>query len=477
MKILYILLLILVFTSVVEPFFASSLVSYQPVTLPPKYYEYYPINVTSGQCLFFHVNTSALATIMLFNQNQFNIFEKNSSGTPIFFNVSDNVSYKVGPLSTDTYYIVVLNNVTNNTINVNTEYSLVPYNVYNVRSSLPAPIGIADYGVYNISNTLKGTITKYDEAIGYVTIYNISAFNSTPPEGVNRSGASLQLNSVLQINTNNGSYQFWLQNVIGFITSERTYYVEDNIWNFTSNVSYLTNSSVNGKGSVFPYKNEFYYAYGTNYYNYTFPLSMILYIKVEGISSEGVTISFGYNNGSGIQWYDNATINVANVKSTYLLIDDYNVTGSQLYYDLELVFAGQANGEYTYFKSMNASLGLQIILLNGTLITPENFYTFGSDTEESADNLITIFKENQSWVLIGNDNFYNIGNTSIPKFYLHPLSNKNISNASSSYSRSIIPSNTQQSSNATSNFSMLTYLLLFVLFILVALGIKRLRRR
>ena len=133
---------------------------------------------------------------------------------------------------------------------------------------------------------------------------------------------------------------------------------------------------------------------------------MILYIKVEGISSEGVTISFGYNNGSGIQWYDNATINVANVKSTYLLIDDYNVTGSQLYYDLELVFAGQANGEYTYFKSMNASLGLQIILLNGTLITPENFYTFGSDTGESADNLITIFKENQSWVLIGNDNFY-----------------------------------------------------------------------
>jgi len=143
---------------------------------------------------------------------------------------------------------------------------------------------------------------------------------------------------------------------------------------------------------------------------------------------------------------------------------------------LNLVFAGQANGEYTYFKSMNASLGLQIILLNGTLITPENFYTFGSDTEESADNLITIFKENQSWVLIGDDNFYNIGNTSIPKLYLHPLP-KNTSNNSSNLN-SIIPSNTQQSSNTSSSFSTLAYLLSFMLFIiLIVLGVRKLRRR
>jgi Thermopsin. len=246
---------------------------------------------------------------MLFNQEQFLVFKNDSGGIPIYFNVSDNSSFETSQLNGGTYYLVVLNNVSDTTITVNVSYALTPVSVYYDRSSLPAPIGIADYGVYNISGTLRASMVNYTEAIGYATIYSISAFNATPPEDTNRSGASLQLNAVLQVNTNNDSYQFWLQNVIDFITSTKEYSIGDNIWNLTSNTSYLTNASVSGGGAVYYYKDgNFYYGYSTSYNNYTFPFSQILYIKFYNISRQGVTISFGYNNGTGIQWYDNATI-------------------------------------------------------------------------------------------------------------------------------------------------------------------------
>jgi hypothetical protein len=350
---------------------------------------------------------------------------------------------------------VVLNNVSDTTITVNVSYALTPVSVYYDRSSLPAPIGIADYGVYNISGTLRASMVNYTEAIGYATIYSISAFNATPPEDTNRSGASLQLNAVLQVNTNNDSYQFWLQNVIDFITSTKEYSIGDNIWNVTSNTSYLTNASISGGGAVYYYKDgNFYYGYSTSYNNYTFPFSQILYIKFYNISRQGVTISFGYNNGTGIQWYDNATINVSSVRSAYLLVDGYNLTNGQFYYDLELVFGGQSNGEYTYFNSMNASLGLQIVLRNGTIVTPNSLYTFGSDTEESADNLMVLFQNNSAWVLTGNNNFYAVGNASIPKLFLYsPVINKN-----------------------TSGYNSLVFLLI-LLIALIALGIRKLRRR
>jgi thermopsin len=92
---------------------------------------------------------------MLFNQEQFLVFKNDAGCTPTYFNVSDNLSFETNPLNTGTYYLVVLNNVSDTPIIVNVSYSLTPVGVYYDRSSLPAPIGIADYGVYNISGTLR----------------------------------------------------------------------------------------------------------------------------------------------------------------------------------------------------------------------------------------------------------------------------------------------------------------------------------
>jgi hypothetical protein len=51
----------------------------------------------------------------------------------------------------------------------------------------------------------------------------------------------------------------------------------------------------------------YYYGFSTYYYNYTTPFSLILYIKLLSATEDGVIVSFGYNNGSGIIWYDNVS--------------------------------------------------------------------------------------------------------------------------------------------------------------------------
>ena len=48
--------------------------------------------------------------------------------------------------------------------------------------------------------------------------------------------------------------------------------------------------------------------------------------------------------------------------SAYMLIDGNNLTEARTFYNLEEVFGGIDDGEYTFFKSLNASLGLQVEL-------------------------------------------------------------------------------------------------------------------
>lgn len=400
------------------------------VTLNKFYYEYYNVTVYSGQSIAFNVTSNVPVTVMVFNLTQFNFFYNMQPSTPIYRSVGINVTGIVGPLIRGTYYVVAFNNVSNSTAFVRMNITEVPVDIHYERSSLPAPVGIVDYGVVNSTGRLIGEILKYNEAIGYITIYNISAYNSTFEIP---SGAGLQLNAVLQVNTLTKAYQFWLQNVVDFITINDTYYFTDNIWNFTSEFSNMSNGSVSGNGHVYFYNKELGYFYGvsTNNFTYITPFSLILYIKLLSVNNNGVTVSFGYNNGSGVIWYDNATIKVSNVKSAYMLINGYNMTSRLQYYDLELVFGGIFDGEYTFYKSMNASLGLQIILLNGTNITLSNLYTFGSDTEESADNLMTIYENGYAWVIVGNDNFYTQINPKIPNLifpkqtHLYQLALKN----------------------------------------------------
>ena len=406
----------------------------QGTALPPNYFEYIKVNIVKGQAYIFNITASNLVTIMIMDPQDFYSFRNGYSASSLYIKVSQAETFEIS--NPGSYYVVIYNNVSGEDVTVRVNYTPMPVDLYYYYHSLPAPIGIAYYGEYNGSDFVNYTILKYEEAIGYATLYSISAYNSTPAALVNPYGASLQLNAMLQVNTETNSYQFWLQNVIGFITSGDYYYIWDNVWNSTSRPSLLTNSSVTGNGAVRFYdeKNGYYYGYATGGFNYTFPFSVILYIKLQNVTPNGVIVSFGYNNGGGVVWYDNVTIHVNYVTSAYMLIDPTNMTGGIQYYDLELVFGGESNGEYTYFNSLNASLALAMELPNGSYVNPYPLYTFGSDTEESADNLQTVFVNGHAYVTLGNNNFYTQGASAVPELFFpnteNTLTSKSVENTS-----------------------------------------------
>jgi len=378
-------------------------------SLQSGYYEYFNVTTYEGQNITFTVTSSTEVNIYVMSSSQFSQFSSTGSSNYIFHALGTRVSGNVGPLSSGSYFLVVDNNVSNSTASVNLAYSVLPLIPFLAHSSPPAPIGIADYGVMNTTSGLKGYILNFDEVMGHVKINKIGAYNATPPSGINPYGASLQLNVVLQVNTPEGGYQYWLQDVLHMETNESMYYVEDNIWNFTSYPSTLSNSSVKGRGAVYNVaiflSQGNYYAYGTPLYPYHLPLSMDLLIKEEVVPN-GVVVSFGYYNGT-LYWYDNATISAPGVTSAYMMVSGFNYTGNgYTYYDAELVFGGDANGEFTYFTSMNSTLSLSYHLLNGSWTVPPELYGFGADTEEAADNLATVLVNGVPTVEIGRENFF-----------------------------------------------------------------------
>jgi len=285
------------------------------------------------------------------------------------------------------------------------------------------PVGIASYGLYN---KLNGSIKTYqistDEVVGIANISAIKAYNATPPKNVSKSGASLQLNVMMNgYNEQGKKLTYWLQDVVEFNTSDNNFYLGDNIWNFSSPSANMT--GVIGRGNLSTYDNTtlYAYAYPKYYMNYSLPLSVKLIIKTNGNK-----ISFGYQilkndfcnfypNSFTCQdeylnatpqstiFYDNVTI--PNLNNYSILVTPYYMTPSTLtnsgnYYDAELIFGGESNGEFTTFSSMNATLNLYYNK-NRTLEEFPSYYSFGSDTEESVYNLNTLIINGTGYVKIG----------------------------------------------------------------------------
>ncbi|WP_390529125.1 thermopsin [Sulfurisphaera ohwakuensis] len=420
------------------PLYLTNAQSSGAIQLQHGYYLYYNITVYDGQFIHVQLKASAPVTLMVMNEQQFNEFSQGHGSSSLYATVTQSLNEDFNPPEGGKYFVVVYNNVTSSTVNVYLKVNALPIIPLIYHSSLPAPIGLGFYGVINESGRIEGFAIPYQEAIGYATIYSILAYNATPPNGTNSWGAGLQMNAILQVNTTYGTYAYWLQNTVGFVTNQRTYQIGDNVWNYTSNESILSNTSITGEGYVTRLNNgNEYYGYVGTQGNYSLPFSVILYTKLDSITPNSVTVSFGYNLGSGIVWYDNVTIHQPGVISAVLLVNPFNTTPNGNLYDLDLDFAGQGNGEHTYFKEMNASLGLQIVLLNGTVITPLSLYTFGI-TGEEADNLKVIDVNGTVFVVTGNNTFWKqVSVEELPKLYFQQ-NTSTLSSSSSSTNNAII---------------------------------------
>lgn len=263
-------------------------------------------------------------------------------------------------------------------------------------------VGVASYGIYNISGRLYPYQVRTDEVVGVANISAISAYNPNPAANTSVSGASMQLNVVLNTYVGNKLKVFWLQDVVDFNTSSGEYYLIDNIWNNTGISSNVSKYDLVGSGNLTncgACGNQTFYAdtYPGLFFNYTLPLSMKLII-LQNQTPGGSEISFGYQilrNGSvGLQplvFYDHILI-PGSGNSTILTTPYYETpsNGGLLgnFYDSEFVFGGESSGVNTNFYAMNASVWI-FYDRNGQLVPFPSVYTFGQNTAESATNLKT----------------------------------------------------------------------------------------
>ncbi|MGC9192125.1 MAG: thermopsin family protease, partial [Conexivisphaera sp.] len=373
--------------------------------LSPHYYFPQPVTVLTGMNVTFSVRSSVPVDVYLMASSQFSEFESTGSVSSVYGAEGTVVDGNVGPLSGGTYYLVIYNDLSSQDASVTYSASTLPVDVYEYYSSLPAPVGIADYGVLNASGALRPYRIVYEGAIGTATIYSLGAYNPSPPSGISPYGASLQLNVVMAVNTTHGDYAYWLQDVLGFLTNNGTMYASSNVWNVTSSPSSLSNSTVIGSGAVYTSPAGTYYGYETGAFSYSLPLNVKLLITVSR-SSYGASASFGYSvDGGPVVWYDNVTVRSPGVTSAHLLVDGYYMTPSGHFYDSELVFGGEGNGEQTNFTRMKSTLFMEYVLPNGSRVSPPALYGFGSNTAETADDLSATLINGYPAVVIGPGNF------------------------------------------------------------------------
>jgi thermopsin len=288
--------------------------------------------------------------------------------------------------------------------------------------TVPEPSGIASFGLTNQSGVDSPYAVASTDVLGFASISSMDAYNSTAESvGANPSGATLQLNTVLVVNEAGGESQiYWCQNTPDFVTSANQVAMADNVWNFSSS-GFLSNDSVTsegGGGSVYTSQQsgstQYYYSFEGSNATYSLPLGMVLLVNATAEPGIGVYVEFGAQTTgpqTGGEWFDNVTIHDPEVQSAYFLTSGNDTTPNGYFYDTELIFGGEGNGEATSFTHMDSSLGL--FYANGTssTVTPfPSYFSFGQDTYESADNLkVTYSGGGEARVAVGTPNYDYLG--------------------------------------------------------------------
>ncbi len=372
-------------------------------TLQAKQREHYSLETFANTTVVFSAvsNVSVSTAFMTLVQ-----FENLKAGTG---GISDSVAYHNGTDTQETVRVVagsydIVVYAYSGRANITLSYAPYPNNPLSDGPLLvPEPSGIASFGLVNNSGTDTPYSTASTDVVGLASISSMDAYNSTAGiSGSNPSGMTIQLNSVLVVNEEGGGSQvYWCQNTPDFVTAASTVAMADNLWNFSSS-GFLSNETVTSEGqagTVSTYQQDgatqYYYGYfGTNS-SYFLPLGMTLYINATEEPGVGVLVQFGeHSTGAGSDksitggWFDNVTIHDPTATSAYFLTTGNATTPDGLYYDTELVFAGEENGESTSFSLMSSGLGL--FYANGTSSTLRPFpsyFSFGYDTEEAADDL------------------------------------------------------------------------------------------
>lgn len=397
-----------------------------PVNLAPGYYEYFPVDAfVNGTVVYYATTSNASITTALMTDAQLQDFSNNNGP------VSNSVAYENGTDVSQTQrvglgdYNVVLY-AFGGAANATFSMSVSPNNPLAYGPLVPPqPTGIASFGLTNESGIDAPYVIASTDVVGLASISSMDALNSSANSvGANPSGVTIQLNSMLVVDEGgNRSQAYWCQNTPDFVTAASRVALADNVWN-SSVTGFLSNDSITSQGgggyvSTFQQNGttQYYYAYEETNSTYSIPLGVVLLMNATAEPGTGVLIQFGARmtgdvlGVQGTDWFDNVTIHDPAVSGAYFATDGNYSTPIGSYYDTELVFAGEGNGEETSFTSLAASLGLYYANgTNGFMSAFPSYFSFGQDTAEAADNLrVSYLGNGEARVSRGTPNYDYLG--------------------------------------------------------------------
>jgi len=437
------------------------------IIIPPGYYQYFPITtVSSTSAVSFAVSSNTSLSTAFMTSSQLVSFNNSES------DLSDSVYLLNGTSAHDTiheplgtYYLVLFayGNTANATYGLQS-FPIDPY--YATPLNPPQPTGVASFGLYNQSGNAVPYQVETSEVVGVASVGALDAYNaSAAADSSNISGATIQLNSILVVNESGGQQQvYWTQNTPDFVTATSQVAYGDNLWNFSVSGD-ETNSTITSPdgGYVSPNtgSNGDYYSQEISNSTYAFPFVLALLMNETVVPGTGVVVGMGaqmLQNGSApatpVVWFDSITIHDATAQDAYFLVSGNQTTPNGLYYDTELIFGGENNGEPTDFTQLTASLG--IFYFNdatGVLDSFPSLYSFGGDTAEAADNLqVSYSGSGFSQVTTGTPDYQYLGTASGTLAY--PLSLSNMTLPSSSLTQTSSASTQSATSTASSQTSV-----------------------
>jgi hypothetical protein len=252
--------------------------------------------------------------------------------------------------------------------------------------SSASPIGIADAGV-SANGSYSYSSTSFLGKIG---------INQLEVSGSQGKNLSFQLNLNLKFFYQGSTFVYWVQDVASFNTTDNNIYFIDNVWNFSTPLGSMSNSTVSGNGSILSSsEGALYYDIASkslpgNFVNLTEPTEIELMSNSTMTSSGSPEVVLRYNDGYGWVTYDNVVFKFVTgaVSDSNFVVDGQVNNPEGLSYDSELIMGGPGGGSSTTDQLSNVTMSLQF--WNGHNFQEiTNAINYGLDTAETISNALS----------------------------------------------------------------------------------------
>lgn len=317
-------------------------------------------------------------------------------------------------------YSIIVNNIHNTKTAYDLWYFSKPYIINPYHYNTSHSIGLAAYGITNDSGVLSTYNVNTTLLMGFLNLSALYAYSSSQSQSSHYMSA--QLNGILVVTNKNGVIDTYeVQNVAELVSTDRTYYLSDNVWNLSSVRSQLTNNSISGQGYVSNSSSGYYYGAETSSYYYNYPFAFALESEAIITLNKGVNLTECYQllphttNLSAVYTgycYDNIFINDSDIKSAEFIISGNKYPPNIPFYDAEFVLGGGFNSSSSTIQSLNGELGLYYWdNLSTSYKQFPSYYSFSGDTAESASGISSTYNGLYSALNTGTHNLNYLGDS------------------------------------------------------------------